>query len=184
MCQLYDRCRFFVLGCCFLAFFFPGSPRCRYHSLGIVLPKSTGKCRILLRRNECTIFFFAILGEVAALKSTLFALFNVSSVLLRFQSAVGDDKTRAKDRRSAKTGVRSGGRAPSSTVAGGAEHTGPDPMTYALEDGGDEEVGSQEDPEEEVVYQHHQVHPSIVNHSVPNRTQTHVDDTMSRYDAL
>lgn len=47
--------------------------------------------------------------------------------------------------------------------------------------GGDEELGSQEDPEEEeVVYQNHHVHPSVVNHSKPNATQVHVDDTMSR----
>lgn len=42
-----------------------------------------------------------------------------------------EEKARAKDRRSAKTGVRAGGRAPSSTVEG---EGGPDPMTYALQE--------------------------------------------------
>eukprot|EP00903_Cladosiphon_okamuranus_P014757 g13674.t1 len=93
-----------------------------------------------------------------------------------------EEKARAKDRRSAKTGVRAGGgggRAPTSTVEG-APVAGPDPMTYALQQGNDEELGSIEDEEEdEVVYQNHQVHHAVINHSNPNPTQQ-VDDQASR----
>ncbi|CAM9128357.1 unnamed protein product, partial [Sphacelaria rigidula] len=79
-----------------------------------------------------------------------------------------DEKARAKDRRSARTG----GRAPTSTV--GDADGGHDPMTYALEEGGDDDLESQDDAdEEEVVYHHHNVHPSVVNHSKPNETQVH-----------
>lgn len=53
------------------------------------------------------------------------------------QTPQPEEKARAKDRRSAKTGVRAGGaavgRAPTSTVAGEPADSGPDPMTYALQ---------------------------------------------------
>ncbi|CAN0297283.1 unnamed protein product, partial [Hapterophycus canaliculatus] len=93
-----------------------------------------------------------------------------------------EEKARAKDRRSAKTGVRSGGRAPSSTVQGGQDvDQGPDPMTYALEQGHDEELGSvDDDDDEEVVYQNHQVHHAVINHSQPNPTQGSNDQASSR----
>ncbi|CAM9458851.1 unnamed protein product [Ectocarpus fasciculatus] len=89
-----------------------------------------------------------------------------------------EEKARGKDRRSAKTGVRAGGKAPSSTVQGGGPaDAGPDPMTYALEEGHDEELGSvDEDDDEEVVYQNHQVHHAVINHSNPNPTQTQMVD--------
>lgn len=45
--------------------------------------------------------------------------------------------------------------------------------------GGDEELGSQDDEEEEVVYQNHQVHHSVINHSNANRAQA-VDDQNTR----
>ncbi|CAN0434311.1 unnamed protein product [Pylaiella littoralis] len=83
-----------------------------------------------------------------------------------------EEKARAKDRRSAKTGVRSG-RAPNSTVTGGADDADPDPMTYAFEQG-DEELGSGDD-EEEVVYQNHQVHHAVINHSNANPTKSAED---------
>ncbi|CAM9622585.1 unnamed protein product [Ectocarpus sp. 6 AP-2014] len=93
-----------------------------------------------------------------------------------------EEKTRGKDRRSAKTGVRAGGKAPSSTVQGGGPaDAGPDPMTYALEEGRDEELGSvDDDDEEEVVYQNHQVHHAVINHSNPNPTQMVDDQGASR----
>lgn len=50
------------------------------------------------------------------------------------QTPQSEERTRGKDRRSAKTGVRAvGGRAPSATVQGEQVDSGPDPMTYALE---------------------------------------------------
>lgn len=47
--------------------------------------------------------------------------------------------------------------------------------------GHDEELGSvdDEDDEDEVVYQNHQVHHAVINHSNPNPTQQ-VDDQASR----
>lgn len=55
-----------------------------------------------------------------------------------YQAVQPEEKARAKDRRSAKTGVRAGGRAPSNTVQGDADVSA-DPMTYALQQVGDEE---------------------------------------------
>ena len=52
------------------------------------------------------------------------------------QAVQPEEKARAKDRRSAKTGVRAGGRAPSNTVQGDADVSA-DPMTYALQQVGD-----------------------------------------------
>lgn len=53
------------------------------------------------------------------------------------QTPQPEEKARGKDRRSAKTGVRAGGgaggRAPTSTVVGEPVESGPDPMTYALQ---------------------------------------------------
>lgn len=45
--------------------------------------------------------------------------------------------------------------------------------------GHDEELGSADEEEEEVVYQNHQVHHAVINHSNPNPTQQ-VDDQASR----
>ncbi|CAB1113375.1 unnamed protein product [Ectocarpus sp. CCAP 1310/34] len=93
-----------------------------------------------------------------------------------------EEKTRGKDRRSAKTGVRAGGKAPSSTVQGGdPADAGPDPMTYALEEGRNKQLGSvdDDDDDEEVVYQNHQVHHAVINHSNPNPTQM-VEDQGAR----
>lgn len=43
-------------------------------------------------------------------------------------------------------------------------------LTSLAVQGHDEELGSSQDEDEEVVYQNHQVHHNVINHSNPNRT--------------
>lgn len=86
-------------------------------------------CRVY---EKCGILLQDVFAKVMNVTRTIFPDACRCLCLLMEQTPLPEEKARAKDRRSAKTGVRSG-RAPSSTVPG-ADDADPDPMTYALEE--------------------------------------------------